>query len=113
MHTPTTGRQPEYQLRDNAPMRLANAAGRRIECLSGTAWITVYGEAADITLRTGDVFTIPNQGLALLEAVGAARVRVHQPAGVLQALLALVGGALVKLGQNLQAGSAPCTDAPK
>lgn len=113
MHTPTTRRQPEYQLRDNAPMRLANAAGRRVECLSGMAWITAYGEAADITLRAGDVFVVPNQGLALLEAVGAARVRIHQPAGVLQALLDLIGAALVRLGQNLQAGSAPCTDAPK
>ena len=103
----------EYTLKDNQPTRLSNAAGRRIECLSGMAWITAQGEYADVTLRAGEFYTIPNQGLLLVEAVGAGRIRVRAQTGLLQAVLERAGFALIRLGRSLQAGQHAYVDVPK
>jgi hypothetical protein len=73
--------QAEYRLTENHPLRIAHAAGRRIECLDGTAWITAYGEHTDFMLRQGQSFTVPNDGLMLIDAVGSGVVRVRLPAG--------------------------------
>ncbi|MGV7210338.1 DUF2917 domain-containing protein [Oxalobacteraceae bacterium A2-2] len=58
-------------------MRLERAAGRRIECLSGTAWITAYGLRTDIMLRAGQSFEVPNNGLTLVEAVGSGSATIR------------------------------------
>ncbi|NRR28736.1 DUF2917 domain-containing protein [Oxalobacteraceae bacterium] len=71
----------EYRLSDTQPLRLTHALGRLIECLSGTAWITVQGQSTDFFLRAGQVFEIPGDGLTLIEAVGASRIRVSQAGG--------------------------------
>ncbi len=71
--------QVECELHENHPLRLVEAAGRRIQCVSGVAWITVYGHATDIFLRPGQAFTLPNDGLVLAEAIGACRIRVDLP----------------------------------
>jgi hypothetical protein len=73
--------QAEYRLTENHPLRIAYAAGRRIECLDGTAWITAYGESTDFMLRQGQTFEVPNDGLMLIDAVGSGVVRVRLPAG--------------------------------
>jgi hypothetical protein len=73
--------QAEYRLTENHPLRIAHAAGRRIESLDGTAWITAYGENTDFMLRQGQSFMIPNDGLMLIDAVGSGVVRVRLPAG--------------------------------
>ena len=70
----------EYRLTQDHPLRLAHAAGQRIECLDGTAWITAYGEHTDFMLRRGLSFEVPNDGLMLIEAAGAGVVRVRLPA---------------------------------
>lgn len=72
--------QAEYRLSENHPLRIAHAAGRHIECLDGTAWITAYNEKTDFVLRRGQSFEVPNDGLMLIEAVGASMVRVRLPA---------------------------------
>lgn len=71
--------QAEYRLTENHPLRLAHAAGQHIECLDGTAWITAYDQETDFVLRRGQSFEIPNDGLMLIEAVGASAVRVRLP----------------------------------
>lgn len=73
--------QAEYRLTENHPLRIAHAAGRRIDCLDGTAWITAYGESTDFMLRQGQSLTVPNDGLMLIDAVGGGVVRVRLPAG--------------------------------
>ena len=73
--------QAEYRLSENHPLRIAHAAGRRIESLDGTAWITAYGEPTDFILRQGQSFVIPNDGLMLIDAAGSGVVRVCLPAG--------------------------------
>lgn len=70
----------EYRLTQNHPLRIANAAGQRIECLDGTAWITAYGEHTDFMLRRGLSFEVPNDGLTLIDAAGAGVVRIRLPA---------------------------------
>lgn len=71
--------QAEYKLQENHPLRLVHAMGQRIECLSGTAWITAYGQHTDFMLRAGQTFEVPNDGLILIEAVGQGRVKVRLP----------------------------------
>ena len=73
--------QAEYRLTENHPLRIAHAAGRLIECLDGTAWITAYGEHTDFMLRKGQSFVVPNDGLMLIDAAGSGGVRVRLPAG--------------------------------
>ena len=70
----------EYRLTQDHPLRIAHAAGQRIECLDGTAWITAYGEHTDFMLRRGLSFEVPNDGLMLIEAAGAGTVRIRLPA---------------------------------
>lgn len=70
----------EYRLTQDHPLRIVHAAGRRIECLEGTAWITAYGEHTDFMLRPGQAFEAPNDGLMLIEAAGTGAVRVRLPA---------------------------------
>lgn len=77
--TTTSKGRAEYKLTENHPLRLVHAAGRRIDCLSGTAWITAYGQHTDFMLRAGQSFEIPNDGLTLIEAVGTGRVQVRLP----------------------------------
>lgn len=73
----------ELCLRHGVPLRVARAAGLRIDCLGGKIWITVAGEAADIFLMAGDSYRITGQGLALIESVGDGWVRLAmaRPAG--------------------------------
>ena len=67
----------EHELRSERPLRLEKAHASVIECLSGTAWITAYAQFDDCVLRSGERYTIPNDGLVLVEAVGSGRIRVH------------------------------------
>lgn len=70
----------EYELTEHRLLRISNAMGRRVECVSGRALITAYGEATDFTVREGTVFIIPNNGLTLIEAIGNGRIRIKSPA---------------------------------
>lgn len=83
--------QIEYELREHHLLRLTNAQGRRVECVSGRALITAFGEPRDIELCAGQVFVVPNRGLILIEAIQHGRIRVapklsrrHAWAGLLQ-----------------------------
>ena len=70
----------DHELRPQQPLRLEKAEHAVIECLHGTAWITAYAQFEDCVLRSGERYTIPNDGLLLVEAVGSGRIRVHAPA---------------------------------
>lgn len=66
----------ECELEDNRPVRLRNAAGLRLDCVEGIAWITFHGEAEDLMLHAGQATVVPNDGLVLMEAVGRGRIRI-------------------------------------
>ncbi|MBL8393156.1 MAG: DUF2917 domain-containing protein [Candidatus Accumulibacter sp.] len=70
----------ELCLADNTPVRLLSARGVRVTCTAGLAWLTVEGEAGDIFLKPGDSHQVGADGLALLEAIGSARVRFERSA---------------------------------
>lgn len=69
----------EYELSTDQPLRLEDAGGRVVEAVSGTTWITAYGQRTDFILRPGQRFMVPNDGLTLIEALGRSRVRVAAP----------------------------------
>jgi hypothetical protein len=66
-------------LTENRPLRLLSARGVRIGCTAGIAWLTVAGEAGDILLTAGESHLVRSNGLALVEAIGTARVQIEQP----------------------------------
>jgi hypothetical protein len=56
------------------PLRLTWSRGRQVACERGCVWITAPGEASDIFLHAGQRWTIPANGLVLVEAEGSAVV---------------------------------------
>lgn len=78
----------ELNLQENSPLGLVNGKGAIIRCIHGTAWLTVEGEAGDIFLSAGQSHQLKSNGLALVEGVGQATVRLEAAeCGVLAALL--------------------------
>ena len=73
----------ELCLRHGEPIRIARAPGLRVSCVAGMIWITVAGEPSDVFLSPGQSWRINGQGLALIESIGAGRVRLEmtRPAG--------------------------------
>lgn len=69
----------ECELFENHLVRLIDARGRRVKCLSGTAWITACGEGSDIFLSKGESWIVPNNGLVLAEAIVEARICIDTP----------------------------------
>jgi len=80
-----TSSRVECRLVENVPLRLVGAKGRRVQCVSGVAWITAYGQRTDVFLRPGHVYEIPNGGLVLAEAIGDCTIRVDLPGSFDQA----------------------------
>jgi len=50
--------------------------GRRVECLSGSLWITQDGDRRDIVLTAGEAFDFDRRGDALLSAFADSRYLV-------------------------------------
>ena len=50
--------------------------GRRVECLSGSLWITQDGDRRDIVLSAGEAFDFDRRGDALLSAFDDSRYLV-------------------------------------
>jgi hypothetical protein len=65
-----------FQLTQDQPLRLEQAKDHCVICLSGRVWITAYNESVDFELYTGDLFVVPNDGLALIDAIGEGRIRI-------------------------------------
>lgn len=61
-------------------IRLTDAAGTRVTCRSGAAWITLDDDRRDIVLEAGDQFVIDRAGLTLVCALaGPAAIEVTEP----------------------------------
>lgn len=50
--------------------------GRRVECLSGSLWLTQDGDRRDVVLEAGDSFAFDRAGDALLSAFADSRFLV-------------------------------------
>ena len=61
----------------NVSLGLQRHAGDRIECVSGTVWVTQDGELRDIVLKAGESFRLDRSGHALVSALADAGVILH------------------------------------
>ena len=66
----------EYALKENHLFRLTHVKGCAVKSLAGKAWITAYGVAEDFILAPGDTFIVPNDRLALVEAIGDCHLQI-------------------------------------
>ncbi|MBS1139756.1 MAG: hypothetical protein H6R13_1209 [Proteobacteria bacterium] len=67
----------ELNLTKSHPVRLSNARGVCIRCVSGTIWITAPDKLADIFLAPGETHRIDSHGLVLVESVSDGQVRLE------------------------------------
>lgn len=69
--------------------------GERVRILSGRVWLTEQGNLSDAFLGSGDEVQLAGRGLAVIEALGPARVQLFEvvagPSPVARALGALAG----------------------
>jgi hypothetical protein len=79
-----TARRHTTSLPRHVSLSLRQRAGDRIECTSGSLWITQDGDLRDIVLRAGESFRLDRSGTALISALTDARLAVHRaaPAGL-------------------------------
>ena len=53
--------------------RLASRRGERIECLSGTLWVTQDGDPRDVVLEAGESFEFDRSGRSIVSAFADSR----------------------------------------
>ena len=66
----------EFSLRRNATLKLHDPAGVRIECRTGTLWITLDGDCRDIVLGPGEWFSTDRHDLAIMNALADSCIKV-------------------------------------
>ena len=49
--------------------RVHRPIGRRVECVSGSLWVTQDGDLRDIVLKAGESFAFDHKGDALISAL--------------------------------------------
>lgn len=59
-------------------LRIESARGLEVRCESGHLWITEEAQPDDVWLAPGQRVRLVGAGLALLEAKGAARLRISR-----------------------------------
>lgn len=67
------------RLEEDAPLAFRGARGVLVECVEGSIWLTVEGQAGDFFLRRGDSLRIDSEGLALVDGLPRGAVRFHRP----------------------------------
>jgi len=73
---PQRRQQAMPSLEPGRPLRLSHARGRVVVCERGCVWITAPGVSSDIFLHAGQRWTVPVDGLVLVEAEVSAAVRL-------------------------------------
>ena len=59
-------------------VRMQVRAGLRITGVSGTSWVTLDGDPADVILEPGDTHAFPRDGFALVQALGGQARLAHE-----------------------------------
>ncbi|MBS0544901.1 MAG: DUF2917 domain-containing protein [Proteobacteria bacterium] len=60
-------------------LSVRDAEGWTVICEAGRAWLTLEGHSQDKWLASGERFVLPGSGHVLIEADGAARIRLQPP----------------------------------
>jgi hypothetical protein len=68
------------RLEQDAPLAFCGARGVVVECVEGTVWLTVDGQAGDFFLRRGEKLRVDSERLALIDGLPRGAVRFHRPA---------------------------------
>lgn len=58
--------------------RVREARGKRVECISGSLWVTQDGDPRDVLLETGEAFEFDRAGDALVSALADSRYLMLQ-----------------------------------
>ena len=66
-------------LKRDGLLAVRDGAGTRIECRSGSVWITQEGDVKDVIIVDGESFTIRNPGLTLVTGLEASSIAVIEP----------------------------------
>jgi hypothetical protein len=83
-------------LRRGELLRVVDAKGVLLQCLSGTLWLTQHADPRDVVLEAGDEARIERDGLSIVNALSDARfVLLHEPA---PKAVAARGGSATRLG---------------
>ena len=64
---------PSIALRHGETHRIDRGQGLRVQCLTGTLWLTQDNDRRDIVLEAGDGATIERDGLSIVTALSDAR----------------------------------------
>jgi DUF2917 family protein len=67
-------------LKPNQLVTVRRGLGHSIVCDSGSVWVTQDGDPRDVVLGVGGSFRLDRAGLALVQALGPATIRIAQPA---------------------------------
>lgn len=69
-------RNSVIQLGAGKPVAFRDARGVQLQCVSGRLWVTVEGQPGDFVLGAGQSLRIDSTGLAVVEGVPAATMRL-------------------------------------
>ncbi len=88
--------------------------GERVRILYGRIWLTEEGSPRDAFLASGEEVSLATRGLAVIEALGPARIQLVEPIKVRLAIATAVKGIVQRLaawlrGQRRSSKSAPCS----
>ena len=64
---------PSIALHHGEAHRIDDGRGLRVQCLTGTVWLTQDGDRRDIVLEAGDGASIERDGLSIVTALSDAR----------------------------------------
>jgi hypothetical protein len=76
----------------------SSAPGERVRILYGRVWLTEEGIARDAFLASGEEVALGTRGLAVIEALGPARVQLIEDVRGASVLARAAGAALRRLG---------------
>ena len=87
-------------LQHNRPLRIAGAT--RIECVTGTVWLTRTGGAGDVFLHAGDGYVLQESEEALVEALGQAQIRLQRAPAPWRRMLARAAAVLSSKNERMR-----------
>lgn len=67
------------QMNESNRLSFSNARNVRLECLDGVIWLTFSDNEGDFLISRGEQMVIPSNGLALIQGLPFASVKLTSP----------------------------------
>jgi len=84
-------------------LALKHARGMEITCVAGVIWLSAEGDARDILLTPGRSHSLTTNGLAVMEGLPRATIRLERRASWPQSMLSRLAQAALARWQRRQA----------